>query len=161
VINARAGSPLTAVLIAAGLGSLALTGFGASLGYLMRPASVSPRGPWGVAIVSALIFLGLAGWGATTSAEETAVADLVIVAENLAFSETDLSSPSGTLTVSLANDDLFWHTFTIDELGVNLAVPVGAKLSTTFGAPPGEYHFYCAIPGHPEAGMKGILVVGG
>jgi uncharacterized cupredoxin-like copper-binding protein len=51
------------------------------------------------------------------------------------------------------------HTFTIDELGVDLNVPMGAERSVTFNAPAGEYRFYCGIPGHETIGMYGILTV--
>jgi plastocyanin len=66
---------------------------------------------------------------------------------------------AGQVTVALTNHDLFWHTFTIDSLGVNLKVPVGGRRQVTFSAKPGTYHFYCAIPGHRAAGMEGTLVV--
>ena len=45
------------------------------------------------------------------------------------------------------------------DLRVCLGVPVGAELIVTFDAPPGTYQYICAIPGHPEAGMKGSLIV--
>jgi hypothetical protein len=74
------------------------------------------------------------------------------VAENVAFSDSDLSIAAGVVTVSLSNKDLFWHTFTIESLGVHLAVPVGATRSATFAVEPGTYHFECRIPGHVDAG---------
>lgn len=54
--------------------------------------------------------------------------------------------PAGEVTVGLANQDLFWHTFTIEELGVDLPVPVGASLTVTFDASPGNYRFICPDP---------------
>ena len=63
------------------------------------------------------------------------------------------------MTVSLANHDLFWHTFTIERLGVNLDVPVGGSRSVTFTAALGTYTFICRIPGHAAAGMRGTLTV--
>jgi uncharacterized cupredoxin-like copper-binding protein len=30
-----------------------------------------------------------------------------------------------------------------------------------FDAPPGEYRFFCDIPGHAEAGMEGTLIIEG
>jgi uncharacterized cupredoxin-like copper-binding protein len=38
-------------------------------------------------------------------------------------------------------------------------VPVGSDRQVTFNAPPGTYTFYCAIPGHRQAGMVGTITV--
>lgn len=88
-------------------------------------------------------------------------ADIDLVAENVAFDQTELSASAGSITVSLENRDLFWHTFSIEELGVDLRVPDSAEMTVAFDALPGEYTFICDIPGHPEAGMKGTLLVDG
>jgi hypothetical protein len=37
--------------------------------------------------------------------------------------------------------DLFWHTFTIDELDVDLEAPLGGTREATFTAPPGPTGF--------------------
>jgi plastocyanin len=52
------------------------------------------------------------------------------------------------------------HTFTIDELDIDLRTSGGqpATLERTFDEP-GEFTFYCAIPGHRDAGMEGTLTV--
>jgi plastocyanin len=84
---------------------------------------------------------------------------MVLATEGLKFSSTALSATSGQITVAMANHDLFWHTFTVDALGVDLKVPVGGEQTVTFNAPPGTYTFYCAVPGHDLAGMRGTLVV--
>ena len=58
------------------------------------------------------------------------------------------------------NEDLFWHTVTIDELDVDVRIPVQARRRVVIDAPPGRYTYYCAIPGH-ETRMKGTLVIVG
>ena len=63
------------------------------------------------------------------------------------------------MTVAVRNRDLFWHTFTIDTLGVDITAPVGVR-SASFEAEPGTYEFYCRIPGHATLGMRGTLTVG-
>ena len=78
---------------------------------------------------------------------------------DLKFSESSPQIAAGEVTVQLANRDLFWHTFTISELDVDVRVPVGGERSVTFDAPAGTYKFVCAIPGHTQAGMKGTLTV--
>lgn len=64
------------------------------------------------------------------------------------------------VTLNLSNRDLWWHTFTIDELGVDLKVPMGAEREVTFSAPAGTYKYYCSIPGH-DAIMHGTLSIKG
>lgn len=74
------------------------------------------------------------------------------------FSTDALRTTSGTVTVSVTNHDLFWHTFTIGELGVDLRVPVGDEKNVTFTAAPGLYTYNCAVPGHASF-MRGVLTV--
>ena len=50
---------------------------------------------------------------------------------------TSLATPAGQVTVVLTNHDLFCHTFTIDELDVDLETPLGGTREATFTAPPG------------------------
>jgi plastocyanin len=84
---------------------------------------------------------------------------LTLRTENMTFSSTALTADEGQVTIVLSNRDLFWHTFTIDELKVDLKVPVGGERQVTFTAPPGTYTFYCTIPGHHALGMHGTLTV--
>ncbi|MGE3798803.1 MAG: cupredoxin domain-containing protein, partial [Thermomicrobiales bacterium] len=49
--------------------------------------------------------------------------------------------------------------FSIDELGISVDLAPGATESVVINAPPGEYVFYCNVPGHRVAGMVGTLVV--
>ncbi len=77
----------------------------------------------------------------------------------MAFSSEELVANTGEITVHLDNHDLWWHTFTIDELGIDLQAPMGANPQITFNAPPGTYRFYCDIPGHVSVGMQGTLIV--
>lgn len=159
--NIRAGSALSAVLVSAGLTGVALLGLVAALGFLLRGSSLSTTGPWAGVIASTLVLGALIVWGASRADAETRAGDIHLVSKNVAFSETKIATSAGQVTVTLENQDLFWHTFTIEELGVDLRVPVGAELPVTFEAPPGAYEFVCAIPGHAEAGMVGSLTVVG
>jgi plastocyanin len=84
--------------------------------------------------------------------------DIQIMAENMGFEQTELISQNNQITVQFTNRDLWWHTFTLDELGVDLRVPMEAKRSVTFTALPGAYHFYCSIPGHASI-MQGTLII--
>ena len=54
------------------------------------------------------------------------------------------------------------HDFTIDNLGgqrVHIVAQPNSRGTGQFTAPAGTYQFYCAQPGHREAGMVGTLTV--
>ncbi len=52
------------------------------------------------------------------------------------------------------------HTFTVDELGVNIPLPNGKTTRVEFTpTQSGTFTYYCAIPGHREAGQIGTLKV--
>jgi nitrite reductase (NO-forming) len=63
-------------------------------------------------------------------------------------------------TVTLVNKGIVEHDFTVDALGVKIAVPIGKTASGVIsGAAPGTYEFYCSVPGHKQNGMVGTLTV--
>ena len=70
-----------------------------------------------------------------------------------------LGRPRSSSTASWRNHDLFWHTSTIDELHVDLEAPLGGTREATFTAAPGSYRFYCRVPAHAAAGMRGTLTI--
>ena len=43
--------------------------------------------------------------------------------------------------------------------GAGKIVPQGATSTFTVSLKPGKYEFYCQVPGHEQAGMKGTLTV--
>jgi plastocyanin len=86
--------------------------------------------------------------------------DLRISARNVKFSTTRLTARAGDIGVVFANDDLFWHTFTVGKFDVNLRVATSGRGRVVMkNVRAGTYSFVCAIPGHESAGMKGELVV--
>ena len=65
------------------------------------------------------------------------------------------------LTVVVENVTEEDHTFTIDELDVDVSLAPGAQEEVTFtAAEEGSFEFYCDEPGHRDAGMYGYLEVG-
>ena len=116
---------------------------------------------WAVAVVGLAVFiLGFAGEALLAgNALAARSGSLQLNIHNAAYSTKALTAGSGHVTVSIANQDLFWHTFTIDKLGVNVLVPVGGHRELSLNLPPGTYIYYCAIPGHRQAGMQGTLTV--
>jgi uncharacterized cupredoxin-like copper-binding protein len=74
----------------------------------------------------------------------------------------DLSTQSvqtGAVTFDATNDGGIPHNLRIDGMQTpNVAPGASAKLTVTF-TKPGRYPYLCTLPGHAEAGMKGVLVV--
>ncbi|MGZ4210227.1 MAG: cupredoxin domain-containing protein [Actinomycetota bacterium] len=95
----------------------------------------------------------------TSKAESARAGDIRVEMRNTAFLQKTLTGSAGPVSVAVSNHDLFWHTFTIDALHVNVDVPIGANRRVTFNAPPGRYEFYCRVPGHKAAGMHGTLEI--
>lgn len=111
------------------------------------------------ALASFILCLGAAaitGWGKEQTQGPN---DLALKIHNTAYSATKIAAASHQVTLYVTNDDLFWHTVTIDRLGVELDLPVGSHRRVTFSAPPGTYIFYCRIPGHRQAGMQGTITI--
>lgn len=111
------------------------------------------------ALASFILCVGAAavtGWGKEQTQGPN---DLALRIHNTAYSTTTINATSHQVTLYVINDDLFWHTVTIDQLGVELALPVGSHRRITFTAPSGTYTFYCRIPGHRQAGMQGTIKI--
>jgi uncharacterized cupredoxin-like copper-binding protein len=148
----------------ASLAVASLTGLAAAVATGLsrgRPQAGARGGPAlagaGVVALATLLLAGLlVGRRPPAAAAPSA---LRLETANMAFSSTDLSAAAGEVTLRLSNSDLFWHTFTIDALGVNVQAPVGGERELSFSASPGVYDFYCAIPGHALIGMRGTLTV--
>jgi plastocyanin len=64
------------------------------------------------------------------------------------------------VAIVLRSEDVL-HDLTVDELDVHVAAGRGEVAEGGLRAgEPGEYVFYCTVPGHRAAGMEGTLVVG-
>lgn len=76
------------------------------------------------------------------------------------FDPSEFTIPANTdVTVTVTDEGTIEHTFTVDVLDVNVEVQPGETKAATINAAPGDYEFYCAVPGHKEAGMVGTLHV--
>jgi plastocyanin len=111
------------------------------------------------AVVVFLVAVGVSRLPGVGTGETARAGDVKVAAKDMRFSPRDVDARQGRVTVRMANHDLFWHTFTIDKLDVDVRVPVGGARRVTFTASPGTYTFYCAIPGHRRAGMHGTFTV--
>jgi plastocyanin len=89
--------------------------------------------------------------------------DITVTAgPGLTFQEKLLRSRPGRIVVQLVNADSIPHTFLFDGIE-GFKLRVNAKGEIAKGAvtlEPGNYLYYCDIPGHEAAGMQGFLTVG-
>jgi plastocyanin len=138
-----------------------LVGTVAAIVHLRDPAAGrGAAAPTGVlAVVFVLASLGLVWAMSDAKAQAVPAGAVEVQTVNVAYVPRSLQVSGGKVTVAVHNRDLFWHTFTIDALKVDVRAPVGRLSSATFEAKPGTYTYYCRIPGHATLGMRGTLTV--
>ena len=84
---------------------------------------------------------------------------VTMIAKSFSFTPDTIQARTGE-PVSIDITATGQHTFTVDELGVNIVLPHGETTRVEFTPDkPGTYEFYCAIPGHRGAGQVGTLTV--
>jgi len=155
-------SSLLSILVPGTLGTTAVVGLIGAAGFLISRGNqaAGKRVARVVAAVALAVILVLAGVAAATASNTTPSGKAIVLsATNARYSATTLTADHGTVTVDFTNNDLFWHTFTVPALGVDIRVPVKGHSQVSFNAPAGSYEFFCAIPGHKQIGMRGTLVI--
>jgi glucose dehydrogenase/plastocyanin len=150
---------------------------GATTGPEETPAAVAAASP----VVSKLIAFRIGGAAATSGAQAAAsptvtpqptaaeaatpVASVgqgeAVAMVDIAFAPNALTIPATTdVTIPLTNNGAAIHNFVIDELRVHSGDYQPRQTgAVTINAAPGDYRYYCSIPGHKEAGMVGTLHV--
>lgn len=108
---------------------------------------------------------GSTGATATTGAQGKAQT-LALAADPsgaLAYDTDTLTANAGKVAIDFTNDSPVGHDVVInDPSGKEVAATptiTGDSAVAEFDAKPGTYTFYCSLPGHEEAGMKGTLTV--
>ena len=79
-----------------------------------------------------------------------------------AYEEDSLEAPAGNVAVAFTNDAPVGHDVVFEQDGSEVArssVLTGGSETVGFKAKPGEYTYFCSLPGHREAGMEGTLTV--
>ena len=88
-----------------------------------------------------------------------AAAALEVDLEDTAFVPEELEVPAGPTAFYVANEDLFWHTFTIEGTDVDVRLSSRGTRRVEVDLAPGTYAIVCDIPGHESVGMTGTLEV--
>lgn len=138
----------------------AVVGIASAIGVVRKADRSSSNMPRNVGLATAgLAVAGIVLSAVSTLGYEEATAredDVELVTEDIEFSDSSLEAQEGEVSVFLDNADATLHTFTIDELDVDVAIPASKAARVSFQAPPGTYEFYCSP--HKED-MKGTLRV--
>jgi plastocyanin len=82
----------------------------------------------------------------------------------LKFNTTKLNAEAGALDVVLLNESSTPHDVAVEDksgkvLGTSEEVTKGHTTLALEDVAAGSYTFYCTLPGHEQAGMKGTLTV--
>ncbi|MFA7248054.1 MAG: plastocyanin/azurin family copper-binding protein [Dehalococcoidia bacterium] len=125
----------------------------------------------------AIVLAGCSGGGSSAPAGDGSSSAVTLQMQDIKYDKTALTATKGqTLTITLNNTGALDHDFTIDKIegaakfdgkdpkadNVAIKALLKAKASGKLEITPaaaGTYDFYCSVPGHKDAGMKGKLTV--
>jgi plastocyanin len=138
---------VAAASLAAGCGSSSSGGGGSSLSV---PPGVSSA-------------VSSAASSAVSSAAGGHVVEIDVVSSGFAFAETTATATAGPVVIRSKNPQTIGHDISLKGNGVDEhgEVVSNGGVSTMHFADlkAGTYTFYCSVPGHEQAGMKGTLTV--
>ena len=96
-----------------------------------------------------------------TAVEKNGTLDIPVALAGLAYKYADATAQSGSVKITSENKQGVDHNISVEGPGVNQKGPVvkNGTSEVTVDLKPGEYTFYCSVPGHREGGMVGELTV--
>jgi uncharacterized cupredoxin-like copper-binding protein len=92
----------------------------------------------------------------------TELTDDAVPDGSLKFEKDKLEAKAGKVTITMNNPSSVPHGIELEGNGVEEegeVVQQGGKSVVTAELKPGEYEFYCPVPGHKDGGMEGTLTV--
>jgi plastocyanin len=105
------------------------------------------------------------GGGASSAASTPANAQVVeidVAQSGFAFTKTTATAKAGPVELRSMNPQSVTHDISIKGNGVDQQgnqVSNGGVSTVTVTLKPGTYTYFCSVPGHEAAGMKGTLTV--
>jgi plastocyanin len=81
--------------------------------------------------------------------------------DGTAYQYTKATANAGKLTVDMPNKSPIGHNIALKNVNgaAGKVVPQGQTSTFTVTLKPGKYIYFCEVPGHEQAGMKGTLTV--
>ena len=106
---------------------------------------------------------GSSGGGGGGSASGGQVVEIDVAPSGFAFAETTATATAGHVVIKSMNPQSTGHDIAIKGNGVDEKGDVvesgGVSTIDIADLKAGTYTFYCSVPGHEAAGMKGTLTV--
>ncbi|HYH50415.1 MAG TPA: plastocyanin/azurin family copper-binding protein [Acidimicrobiia bacterium] len=93
---------------------------------------------------------------------EASAPDLIVHAIDINWREKELRIGPGTVGIQMVNEGAIAHTFVLEGVtsGRKLSTPAAGDTDTAkFELQPGNYVYFCDVPGHRQGGMEGTLIV--
>jgi uncharacterized cupredoxin-like copper-binding protein len=83
---------------------------------------------------------------------------------DLAYVQKEAKAKAGQVSIEFTNPQSLSHDVAVEDangktVGKTELVADSSATTTLANLKPGEYTFYCSVPGHREAGMEGTLTV--
>ncbi len=96
-----------------------------------------------------------------TQSSTMGTVELTVTSKGLKFEPTELRVKEGDTVRVTYKNTMGTHNFVIDEFNIKTnLIDAGQEETVEFVADQkGEFEFYCGVPGHRAAGMKGMLIV--
>jgi uncharacterized cupredoxin-like copper-binding protein len=97
-----------------------------------------------------------------TATEKNGTLSIPVADAGLAYVFKDATANAGQVKIESKNPQTIGHDIAIEGNGVDQkgeTVTSGGTSTFTADLKPGEYTFYCSVPGHREGGMVGKLTV--
>lgn len=158
-----------ALTLVVGVGVLVVTGV---VAFREARAGNDDRSGRHGRVISAIVWAAVVGAVATSnvaagagsggaSVAEAPTRSALLTSENTSFAETSVDMQTGeVLGLFIVNRDGFAHSFDIDALDIHVQLPANATTAVMVKpTTAGTLEYYCAVPGHREAGMVGSLTV--
>ena len=146
------------VLVAAAIAVAVASGCGSSSGSTSSPSVPSVGG-----ISSALSSAASSATSAVPSGAGGHVVEIDVASSGLSFVKSTATASAGPVVIRSKNPQSLGHDIAIRGNGVDekgdIVSDGGVSMITIADLKPGTYTFYCSVPGHEAAGMKGTLTV--
>jgi plastocyanin len=100
--------------------------------------------------------------GATPKRPAATTKTLSASKSKIAFNVKTIRVKHGKVTLKMSNPSGIQHAIAVEGHGVDKdgkTVGKGGTSTVTVSVKKGTYTFYCPVPGHKAAGMKGKLIV--
>jgi len=115
-----------------------------------------------VLVAAALAALALTALPAQGAPRTTVLKISTAPGAAMKYSTSSLRAKAGVVTIVMKNLSILPHDVGIKGRGINVkgkVVPKGGTSTVTARLKAGKYEFYCSVPGHEAAGMKGTLTI--